>query len=227
MKTKVLIVISLVSFYGLNLWAQESIMAEINYSQLETFIQLAKDNYPKNKIVRIQEERSKAAVSAARVSYLDLINVHYFYRPEDRTTLNPDNPFIINGFQFGVSLSPGIFFQKPYQVKQAKAEHQVMSLQREEYEFQLENEVKSRYYDYIFLLNEIKIKTGEAQALKALFDDTRLKFELGEAELDAYNNARANVANAVSTLTQTEVNFLKAKDSLEELIGVKISNLQN
>ena len=35
--------------------AQETIIDEINYTQLEEFIALAKANYPKNKIVALNE----------------------------------------------------------------------------------------------------------------------------------------------------------------------------
>lgn len=209
-----------------SLSAQESIMGEIDYSQLENYIQLAKDNYPKSKILKVEENRSKSQVAAAKVSYLDLMNVSYFYRPADRAALNPDNPFVVNGFQFGVTLSPGVFFQKPFEVKQAKAEHEIAKLQRMDYERVLESEVKSRYYDYIYLLNELKVKTEEAQANKALFDDTRLKFERGEAELESYNTARSNFSVASTALSQVEVSFLKAKDALEEIIGMKLNEVQ-
>ncbi|MGK6353294.1 TolC family protein [Parapedobacter sp. DT-150] len=206
--------------------AQESIMGEINYSQLESYIQLAKSNYPKSKILKVEEERSKSQVSAAKISYLDFVDVSYYYRPGDRAALNPDNPFVFNGFQFGITLSPGSFLQKPFEVKQAKAEHEIAKLQRLDYERVLESEVKSRYYDYIFLLNEIKVKTEEAQASKALFEDTRLKFERGEAQIESYSSARTNFTAASTALSQIEVNFLKAKDALEEIIGTTLNEVQ-
>src|SRR5690606_40641414 len=55
---------------SLNLSAQESLLGEINYSQLESYVQLAKDNYYKSKILKVEEERSKSEVGAAQISYL-------------------------------------------------------------------------------------------------------------------------------------------------------------
>lgn len=211
---------------SLNLSAQESLLGEINYSQLESYVQLAKDNYYKSKILKVEEERSKSEVGAAQISYLDFVDVSYYYRPSDRTALNPDNPFVFNGFQIGVSFSPGSFFQKPFEVKQAKAEYEIAKLQRLDYERILENEVKSRYYDYIYSLKELKVKTEEAQANKALFEDTRLKFERGEADLQSYSGARSNMSVASTALAQVEVSFLKAKDALEEIIGMKLTEVQ-
>jgi len=207
-------------------FAQESIMGEINYEFLEKLITLAKENYPQSKMAKIQEERSKSAVTAAKVSYLDLINVSYFYRPENRTALNPENPFIFNGFQVGLSLSPGVFFQKPSEVKQAKAEYEMTLLQTKSFETTLTNDVKSRYYNYVQLLYELRIRTQESQDSKISFETIRVSYESGEAELEEYSQAKATATQAGLALVQTEINYLKAKDALEEIIGRKIEEVQ-
>ncbi len=211
---------------GSQAFAQESIMGEINYEFLEKLITLAKENYPQSKIVKIQESRSKSAVAATKVSYLDLINVSYFYRPENRTALNPENPFIFNGFQVGLSLSPGVFFQKPSEVKQAKAEYEIAMLQSKSYDATLENEVKSRYYNYVQLFHELRIRTQEAQDNKVSFETVRNSYESGEAELEDYNQGKATLTQAGLTLVQTEISYLKAKDALEEMIGRKIEDVK-
>ncbi len=209
-----------------DVFGQQSIIGELNYEFLQKLISLAKENYPRNLILKVEERRAKAAVSAAKVSYLDMVSVSYFYRPEDRAALNPNNPFIFNGFQLGVMLSPGIFFQKPYEVRQAKESHEITRLQAADYDTELETLVKSRYYDYVFALNDIKTKTTEAQAAKALFDDLRLRYERGETELEPYSAARAAASSTATALAQTEINFLKAKDLLEQLVGVKLADVK-
>ncbi|SEK62535.1 TolC family protein [Parapedobacter koreensis] len=211
--------------------AQESIMGEINYEYLEKLIDLAKKNYPRNQIMKIQGERSKAAVSAAKISYLDLIQASYFYSPAE-SYLASSSPgtnnvsLILSGFQFGVVLSPGLFFQKPYTVKQAKAQYEVAMLETKNYQTVLEIEVKTRYYNYVLILNDLKVKNQEAQDSKFMLESAREQYELGEIELEDYNMRKGGATQAGLSLAQTEINFLKAKDALEEIIGVKLTDVK-
>ena len=59
-----------------NLSAQESIIEDVNYAQLERFIELAKEHYPRKKMFEAAEEKAKAGVPAAKVSYLDILMPH-------------------------------------------------------------------------------------------------------------------------------------------------------
>lgn len=210
---------------GLNVSAQESIIDEIDYVFLEKLILIAKESNPQKKILEIQEKRSKSMVSAAKISYLDVLSVSYFYRPEDRYAYNPENPFVFNGFQLGVNLSPGTFFQKPSEIKQAKAEYEVAALENKRYEITLETEVKSRYYNYIFGLQQLKMRTSEAQDAKLSLESLRTRYESGEAELEEYNRVKQAGTQADLILAQSEIDYLKAKDALEEIIGRKINDV--
>src|SRR5690606_22026648 len=96
--------------------AQDSITEEINYNQLEMFIQMAKEHYPQRKIMDEQEKQAKNNVLVSNLSYLDIINVSYYWRPEDRQVLNLENPYVTSGFQFGLSLSPSALISKPFHV---------------------------------------------------------------------------------------------------------------
>ena len=202
--------------------AQESIIDEINYSQLEEFIRLAKENYPRKKIFEAQEASAKSQVSAAQLSYLEPLSAAYFYRPNNRIAIDAVNPYLVNGFQFGASLNLGTFFQKPSQIKQAKKQHEIAMLENEEYERTLENEVKSRYYDYIQLQNELKLRVQDMQDAKTGLSDMQYKYERGEVEFEGYNEARTSFSASTSAKLIAEVNFLKAKDALEEVVGVKL-----
>ena len=213
-------------FMGSVASAQESIMTEINYPFLEKLIELAKHNYPKNKIQKLQEQQSKTALAAAKISYLDLVNLSYYYRPADRLALSPDNPFIFNGFQVGLTISPGIFLQKPSEVKQARMEYDIAKLQSKDFENILSNQVKSAYYLYISLLNDLKMKTEVYQDMNTLFEDVKFKYEKGEVDIETYSNSRIAASQANSDFNSTEMAFLNAQDALEELIGMKIAEVK-
>ena len=57
----------LLSFICLQVSAQETILTDINYGQLEKYIQLAKESYPKRKIATAQLESK--VISLAKVQY--------------------------------------------------------------------------------------------------------------------------------------------------------------
>lgn len=206
-------------------YGQQSIVSQINYTQLEKYIQSARENYPRKQIMALNTEVLRADVPAAKISYLDILNASYIYRPNNAVALNAANPFIVNGFQFGVSMTIGNFFQKPYQIRKAKSELKIAELEEKEYDAILTNEVKSRYYAYILQLNELKLKTQSAQDNKTVADDMRYKFEKGEITLQAYNTSRISSTGTDSSRIQSEIDFLKAKDALEEIIGKKLEEV--
>lgn len=222
-KRKALFLILVLS--ATNVAAQESIFDEINLSTLETLIELAKQNYPERKIYAQQENVSEITVKAAKWAYFDFMNMNYFYRPRNRSAINPDNPYIVNGGQVGVSFNPGNYLQKPFQVKRAKAAREIAKLESEAFDVALANQVKSGYYDYVFSLNEIKERTQASQDAEAFLEDARLKFEQGELQVADYTDARDAVSSANSALKRAEINYLKARDALEELVGVDLSTI--
>lgn len=206
--------------------AQESVIEDINYTQLEQFIEMAKVNYPKNKIMALNEKKAKRLASIEALAYLDMFNASYYYRPNDRVSINPENPYSVNGFQFSISTSLGNLVRTPARIKQAKIDYEIAKLDREDYENILVSEVKSRYYEYILQLKELKLKSQTVQDAKSIADDIALRFERGEIELGLYDSSKSAFNNAKSTRMQTEVSYLLAKDQLEEIIGKKLTELE-
>lgn len=217
---------SFLLLFSIPAFAQESILKEINYSDLEKYIELAKQNYSLKKLALAKEEAVKTAIPMAQLSYLDILNGSYFYRPEKNTVLDPVNPYNVNGFQFGVTLNVGGFLQKPYQVKRAKAEHKIAQLEIQQTDVLIEMEVKRRYYDYIQQIGQLKISTKTAQDNKGVSESLRNKFEKSEITLDAYNQSRITQSMSDSGKITAEVSYLKAKDLLEEIIGKKLSDVK-
>lgn len=228
MKKLILLTVLCVLMVNFNLSAQEdeSVIAEINYPTLEKYIQAARVNYPRKKIFEEKVERAKADVTMSSLSYLDIFNASYFYRPNERTAINLNNPYTVNGFQFGATLNLGVFLQKPYMAKKAKADLKVAKLEDEEYDRMLENEVKKRYYNYIRLLSDLKLKTQTSQDNKSAVDNLRYKFEKGEVQLEVYNASRIKASDYNSSKIQAEMDYLVAKDYLEEIIGAKLADIK-
>ncbi|SMD12895.1 TolC family protein [Pedobacter nyackensis] len=226
MKKLVNIIVVTLMFLSINVYAQESIIGEIKYADLEKYISLAKENYPKAKAYNETISKAKNELPITALSYLDIFNASYFYRPDDRSVLDPINPYNVNGFQFGVNVNLGTFLQKPFNARKAKSDYKIAQYQAKEYELGLEVEVKKRYYNYIQQLSQLKIYTASMQDNKNTADNLRYKFEKGEISLDTYNQSRINLTSATTSKIQTEVNLLSAKDALEEIIGMKLADVK-
>src|SRR5690554_2351868 len=227
MKKSILVLILISTILAPNVKAQETVMDEINYNQLEKFIQMAKDYYPQRKILVEGEKQAKNDLTMANLSYLDLFNANYYYRPQERQALDITNPYITNGFQFGISINLGSYLQKPFETKNAKSDLAIAKLEQQVFDNQLEKEVKNRYYNYILQLKELKLKTVVAQEASGTLQDLTNRFERGEITLEGYNNARVALSEAGSVKIQTEVDYLRAKDDLEEIIGIKLADAIN
>ncbi|TSJ40742.1 TolC family protein [Mucilaginibacter corticis] len=221
----------LVTLLSFKASAQETVMSEINYTFLEKCIQSAKDHYIRRKIFGLRAQDAHLNISTSTISYLDIFTASYFYRPNDKPVIAGDglttaNPYSVNGFQFGGTINIGQYLQKPFLVKKAKYEYQIAELEAQEYDKTLATEVKTNYYNYIQQLSQLKLTNQSVQDTKSIAETTRNKFQKGEATLDVYNQSRAAEAAAESTKIQAEIAYLKAKDALEDIIGVKLTEIK-
>lgn len=210
--------------------AQESIIGDINYNLLQKYIQAAQEYYPRKKIFDTQVVSVQTAIPINNVSYLDILNASYFYRPgqSDNYTINPEGQIIrnVNGFQFGANINIGNYLQKPYIGKKARADYKIAQLQAQEYNNTLTLEVKRRYYSYVQQIAMLKINTESVQENKNVAENLKNKFEKGELALDTYNQSRINLAASNTAKVQSEVSLLEAKDALEEIIGKPLSEIK-
>lgn len=206
--------------------AQESFIGNINYPLLERYVELAKQNYPKRKMYKASELSAKAKIGVARATYLDAFTAAYNYSPNNAAKINTANPYTLNGIQLGVYFNLGILFRTPAFVRQAKEEHNEKIYQAQEYDILLTSEVKQTYYKYLRESADLKVKAQTFIDNKAASDGLRYKFEKGESTLDDYTKAKTITSYANSERLLAELNLLKAKDSLEALIGELLENVK-
>lgn len=214
------------SMLSISVSAQESVIGDINYQLLQKYIELARTHFPRTKIFEARMESAKQAIPMNTMSYLDLFNASYFYRPDKGDVLNPVNPYTVNGFQFGISFNLGTYLQKPFMGKKAKAEYRIAQYEAEEYNLTLATEVKRRYYAYIEQVGQLKVYTQSVQDNKNVAEDLKYKFEKGEVSLETFNQSRINYATANTSKITAEVAYLSAKDLLEEIIGKPLSEVK-
>lgn len=226
MKRSLVLSILFFLFFQFSSKAQESMLGEVNYPLLEKYITLAKEYYPRKKVFEASIIAAKSRISTASMGYLEALNVSYIYRPENGLSVNLDNPYSVNGFQFGVNLNIGTFLKTPSLVKQSKQDYKIAILQDKEYSITLAEEVRNRYYEYLQLTHDLKLKTLTYADNQATSNSLKYKFEKGEITLDVYSNAKVLAANSNSEKLLTELNLLKAKSAIEALIGQRLEDVK-
>lgn len=108
----------------------------------------------------------------------------------------------------------------------AKADYNLAKLEADEYNNTLANEVKARYYDYLLAKKQLTLHLLAAQSYKSIINDTKLKYERAEIPIEVYTAARNAATESEALALTAEVAFLKAKNSLEDVIGTKIENVK-
>lgn len=206
--------------------AQDNITSQINTPLLQKYVDLAIAYYPKRQMYLATERSAKAKIGVATAGYLEAFNVSYFYRPDNQAIIDTSNPYSINGFQFGAYLNLGVLLRTPSLIKQAKEDYKAATYQTKEYEIILASQVRQVYYEYLQLFTDVKLKAQAYTDNKVASDGLRYKFEKGEVSLDVYSKSKAITSASNTEKLLAEVNMLRAKDTLEALIGQKLEEVK-
>ena len=200
-------------------WSQESLMKDIDTIYLRKLIDTAKAYYPKVKTFDHSLVIAQENIKKAKASWFDLITFSYSYSPSNTTTIiNPT----LSGSQVGLFFNIGNLLIKPHNIKQAKEQLAIVQLNKEEYDLNIEAEVKARYYRYIQQMGVLKVQQESALDLEALVKQTKYKFEKGEEKIENYSKIIVQYNEQRQIILTVEAAVLTAKSSLEELICKKL-----
>ncbi|MGC4233790.1 MAG: TolC family protein [Niabella sp.] len=230
-KFKVFIVFSTILF-AVSSYGQEVIIKDINDQVLSKYIDLAIKNFPRKKAFDATVERAKAQISVAALGILDIFNAGYYYRPENQQgvllvpggggTNSGNGSIVTQGFNAGVTVNLGTLLSRPAMIKAAKADYKFAIEQSNEYNTTLATEVKGRYYDFLAAKKQLELRSLAARDLKSNLNNAQVQFQNGQTTIEAYTIAKnASIESEALALT-AEVTFLKAKNALEDIIGVKL-----
>lgn len=202
--------------------AQESMMPDVSYRFLNKLIDTAKKYYPKNKIFNHRVTIARDNVKKAQLSWFDLFTFSYSYSPTNTTTIITPS---LTGYQFGFYFNIGNLLYKPHNIKQAREELAIAKLDKEEYNLNIEAEVKNRYFVYIQQLTVLKIRTQSSQDAESVVKQIRYKFEKGEETFENYNRALISSSDQKKSVIDAEGAVLIAKSNLEEIVSKKLEEI--
>jgi outer membrane protein TolC len=182
--------------------------------------------YPRKAIFDANELKAKSDAQTTKASVFDIFNAAYIYRPDNKTTINALNPYNINGFQFGVTVSLGSLLSKPSAIQSANATYTAAKAQSADYLISLKTEVRTRYYDYLLKKSNLLLRNQSSQELKVTLTDVKLKYERSQIPVDVYTTVKNTAFEADELLLNAEAGYLIAKNALEDLIGNKLENIK-
>lgn len=205
--------------------AQETMMNDFSYLYLEKLVAVAKENYPRAKAFNNRINIAKSNISAQTLSWLEPFSFSYYFR-ENNNAIDIVNPALLTGYQFGVSFNPGSLFRKPFAVKTAKEELKITKLEQQEYELQLETEVKTRYLQYLQNLNNLRLQSKVTIDAESMYKNIKSRYEKGEVPLADYNNVSVSLNAAYQAKIAAEAALITSKVSLEQLLVKKLEEIK-
>jgi outer membrane protein TolC len=197
-------------------------MQSVNNAYLQKLIDTAKVYYPKYKTFNHRINIALEDVKKAKLSWFDLITFSLTYSPNNSTTIMTPT---LTGYQVGMFFNVGNLIVKPHTIKQAKEEVAIATLNKQEYDLNIEAEVKSRYYKYIQYLAALKIENESIIDIEAILKQAKYRFEKGEETLENYSKAIIAFNAQKQNIVSAEGYVLIAKSSLEEIIGKKLEDI--
>jgi len=206
----------------------ESMMNDISYPFLDKLIATAKQNYPLVKINREHALISLNSYKQSKMSWFDVFSFSYSYNPSNN--LNPASTTVYNsflqGYQVGVTINLGNILEKPYVIKNAKEQYNISQLEQQNYDLQLELEVKTRYFTYLKEVGILKMRTRTSQDAETVINQSRHQFQLGTETTEGYTRATVAFAENNQAKLDAEAAVLISKAALEEIIGKKLEEVK-
>ncbi len=204
--------------------AQESMIPDVSYLFLERVLATAKENYPILKQYKIQEEIGELRVAHQKLDWLTPVNFSYVSQPNN--TINFIDPRFFTGYQLGININLGDILQKPNNVKTVKKELELTQRMTDQYNNNLELEVKKRYFTYIQQLNNVKLYTKSLQDAQGLLNDLKVRYERGEVTFQLYSEGLISFSTISQSKIESEAGLLIGKAALEELTVTKLEDIK-
>jgi outer membrane protein TolC len=136
------------------------------------------------------------------------------------------NPSLFNGYQLGLYVNIGSLISKPQNVKQAREQLAINQLEKEEYDLNIEAEVRMRYFRYVKEVTMLKAMSQGLVDAENAMKQIRYKFEKSEASFDDYSKALLAYADRKQSVIESQGALLVAKSSLEELTVKKLEYIK-
>jgi outer membrane protein TolC len=200
---------------------------EIQFS--EKLVQIAWANNPDNQILLHHVKASEYGEKLAKRNFLNQIsatgNLNEFNLNPPVDAKGVALPNFFPKYNFAASINFGNIFSDPIKVKRAKEETAIAVQNVNSRKLTLRAEVLRRYQTYITNKELLKVQTDAFEDASASFSLAEQKFKNGEIKIVDFNSALENFNARKSQKLIAERDFNISKIDIEELIGVRLEDV--
>ena len=196
---------------------------EYNESQyIDTLVTWALKNNQQSKIYKSRIELAKENNSQAQLSWLNNINLSYQYVPVYSST--QDNSSLPR-FGLGISVNIGNILNTPSRISQSEEEVKIAEADFILNQQYLRAETIRRYANYKRSVELFKVRDQAVNDSESTMLLLKHRFENGEVTLEDYNKSLRAYTDNLERRTESVVDILYHRSTLEEIVGIKITEM--
>ena len=198
----------------------------------ERLVQIAWQNYPKNKILQHKLKQAYEQAELARNSWKEAFNFNsQFNVGSNPDTLNSpigrgNSSNANTGFGVGISMNLGAIFNNKIRTKVAMEDIKVAEETLNMQKLAVRSQVLQRYQVYLSTITVLRLRTQSAEEAFGAYILAKEQFMNGEIPLPEYNQAFLLQTNTTEAKAEYESKVLLSKIALEEIIGVPLESMQ-
>lgn len=196
---------------------------------LYTEAELSLDGNSSLRQLAIQAEQLAATVRMQKYSTLPTLSLSFSYNYSAMA-----NDFKFDTYQWtpysyvGLTLSVPIFSggKYHYNIKAAQVQADELDLQRTESERQIKISIRQNINSMESALHSFDAADKALESAQKAYDITQQSYEVGSSTLTDLNDAQLALVQAKMTTAQSIYNYLTAKTSLEQTLGLDVNNAE-
>jgi outer membrane protein TolC len=194
----------------------------------EKLVQIAWRNHPTNEMYRRQVNVAGYDMKKSNAEWGDVVR---FTGNINEFVLNPgadtySRALFYPKYNLSASLSLGMFFTIPYNVKQNKERLMIAQTQVNSQKLLVRNQVLKAYNEYLMREKMFKLQSQLALDNETSHKLVEQKFKNGEITFENYSMSLSAYSTILLSQLQAEKDFKNAKLDLEQLIGTKLEDVR-
>lgn len=189
----------------------------------ELLVQLAWINNPKHEALESNKHYEEHLSKVAGMGWMDGITASFNINQKAFT--NTENNIFFPTYNLNTSFNLGTILKTPIQVKAAKEKVRISEYMIDQEKLQVRGLVLRSYRDYLHAIELLKLRTQAVEDLYTSFVAIKESFEKGTTSFRTYMEASQSYNKSLEDKLESEKDLAKARISLEEIIGVKLDDI--
>lgn len=191
----------------------------------EVLVQLAWINNPKYEGMQTDSRAERENIKLAQKSWLDGVSASFNINQGNLQPASQNSFFPV--YNFSASFNLGTILKTNHHVRAAKERLRKVEHNIDQEKLQLRAEVLSRYRNYLYAIEMVKLRTQALEDLRSSYMLAKNNFEKGTASFRTYIEAANAYNNANAEKVSAEHQLALARIEIEEIIGVKLDEVEN